>query len=229
MSESSKGSLFRLVLSKIGFTMSAIQVKFPLTHEELLAIGLGELLRFPASFAEYWELLREARYKADYSNGEIIAMSYETNNHGKIVARLLAIFDGIFSAEGFSIHDSNRPVYIADFQAVHNPDCSVVLEPAQLFEYQPGMNAETTPLVLVEVLSKTTRDYDYSEKLPHYKQIPSLRQIIYIESTKMFVSVYERADEGPHWVNTDYSRPEDTFLVGGQAVKLEEIYRKVTF
>lgn len=70
-------------------------------------------------------------------------------------------------------------MYIADFQAVHNPDCSVVLEPAQLFEYQPGMDAETTPLVVVEVLSKMTRDYDYGEKLPHYKQIPSLRQIIF--------------------------------------------------
>ena len=208
--------------------MSAIATKFPITHRELLEIGQGELLRFPASFAEYWDLLREAQYKADYSNGEIIAMSYETNAHSKIVARLLAIFDQIFGSVEFSIHDSNRPIYIADFQAVHNPDCSVVLEPAQLFEYQPGMNAETTPLVLVEVLSKTTRDYDYSEKLPHYKQISSLRQIIYLESTKMFVTVYERAEEGPRWLNTDYSRPEDTFLVGGQAVTLEEIYRKVT-
>lgn len=209
--------------------MSAIQVKFPLTHEELLAIGKGELLRFPAGFAEYWDLLREAQYKADYSNGEIIAMSYETNPHSKIVMQLAVIFDRIFDSQLYAIHDSNRPVYIADFQAVHNPDCSVVLEPAQLFEYQAGMNAETTPLVLVEVLSKTTRDYDYSEKLPHYKQIPSLRQIIYIESTRMFVSVYERAGEGPQWINTDYSRPEDAFLVGGQAVKLEEIYRKVAF
>lgn len=209
--------------------MSAIQTKFPVTHRELLEIGQGELLRFPASFAEYWELLREAQYKADYSSGEIIAMSYETNAHSKIVTEMMFILRTIFNSAQHSVHDPNRPVYIADFQAVHNPDCSVVLEPAQLFEYQAGMNAETTPLLVVEVLSKTTRDYDYSEKLPHYKQISSLRQIIYIESTRMFVSVYERADEGPHWINTDYTRPDDAFLVGGQAVRLEEIYRKVTF
>ena len=120
-------------------------------------------------------------------------------------------------------------MYIADFQAVHNPDCSVVLEPAQLFEYQPGMDAETTPLVVVEVLSKMTRDYDYGEKLPHYKQIPSLRQIIFWESVKMFVTVYERPEAGPQWINTDYSRPEDAFLVGGQPVKLEDRYRKRAF
>ncbi len=78
-------------------------------------------------------------------------------------------------------------------------------------------------------MSKTTRDYDYAEKLPHYKQIPSLRQIIYLESTKMFATVYERSDEGPQWINTDYSRLEDSFLVNGQSLQLEEIYRKVVF
>mgnify|MGYP002625081449 CR=1 FL=1 len=209
--------------------MSALQTKFPLTHQELLEIGHGELVRFPAGFSEYWELLREAQYKADYSNGEIIAMSYETNAHSKIVTEIMFVLRTFFNSAQHSVYDPNRPVYIADFKAVHNPDCSVVLEPAQLFEYQPGMNAETTPLILVEVLSKTTRDYDYSEKLPHYKQIPSLRQIIYIESAKMFVTVYERSDDGPQWINTDYANPEDAFLVSGQAVRLEEIYRKVAF
>lgn len=218
-----------ILVCKKHTTMSATATKFPLTHQELLEIGGGEIVRFPASFDDYWELLREAQYKADYSNSEIITMSYETNPHSKIVSRLLAIFDRLFAEEAYSVHDSNRPVYIHDFRAVHNPDCSVVLEPARLFEYQPGMNAETTPLVVVEVLSKTTRDYDYAEKLPHYKQIPSLRQIIYLESTKMFVTVYERSDDSPQWINTDYSRPEDVVLVNSRPVTLAEIYRKVTF
>lgn len=209
--------------------MSAIASKFPLTHLELLEAGGGELMRFPASFDEYWELLQEAQYKADYSNSEIIARGYETNPHSKIVSEIMFLLRQIFSSEQFSVHDPNRPVYIHDFRAVHNPDCSVVLEPARLFEYQPGMNAETTPILLVEVLSKTTRDYDYAEKLPHYKQIPTLRQIIYLESTKMFATVYERSDEGPQWINTDYSRPDDSFLVNGQSLRLEEIYRKVAF
>lgn len=209
--------------------MNATATKFPLTHKELLDIGQGEIVRFPATFAEYWELLREAQYKADFSNQEIIAMSYETNVHSKIVSEIMFILRSIFNSAQYAVHDPNRPVYIADFQAVHNPDCSVVLEPAQLFEYQPGMNAEMTPVVVVEVLSKTTRDYDYSEKLPHYKQIPGLRQIIYLESTKMFVTVFEREEEGPRWINTDYTRPADTFLVNGHPVTLEEIYRKVTF
>jgi Uma2 family endonuclease len=209
--------------------MSAVATKFPITHQELLELGGGKLLRFPASFAQYWQLLGQAQYKADYSNQEIIAMSYETQEHSKIVSEIMFILRTLFDSNQFAVHDPNRPVYIADFQAVHNPDCSVVLEPAKLFEYQPGMNAETTPLIVVEVLSKTTRDYDYSEKLPHYKQIPSLRQIIYLESTKLFATVYERSDESPHWINTDYNRPEDRIPIGGKEITLGDIYRKVQF
>ena len=209
--------------------MSTVAHKFPITHQELIGIGQGALVRIPATFSEYWELLKTAQYKADYSNREIIAMSYETNPHSKMVSEIIFILRTIYSSVQHTIHDSNRPVYIPGFQAVHNPDCSVVLEPAQLFQYQPGMNAEMTPLVIVEVLSKTTREYDYREKLPHYQQIPSLRQIIFLESTKMFVTVFEREDESQLWTNRDYSLPGDAFSVGGQPVYLADIYRKVTF
>lgn len=209
--------------------MSAAPTKFPATHQELLELGKGELVRWPATFAEYWDLLGRVPYKADYSNQEIIAMSYETQAHSKIVTEIMFLLRKIFDAPEFSVHDPNRPVYIAEFQAVHNPDCSVVLEPAQLFDYQPGMNAETTPLVLVEVLSKTTRDYDFSEKLPHYKQIPTLRQIIYLESASLFATVFERDSDSSQWTATEYNRPEDAFTVYDRLVTLEEIYRKVRF
>lgn len=209
--------------------MGATATKFPLTHRELLDISGGALARFPASFAEYWELLREAEYKADYSNAEIIAMSYETNPHSKLASEIMFLLHRIFDSAQYAVHNSNRPVYIAAFQAVHNPDCSVVLEPAQLFKYQPGMNAETTPVVVVEVLSKTTRDYDRAEKLPHYQQIPSLRQIIYVDSARMAVTVYERPDEAAPWIATDLTQPTDQFLVNGQPVTVADVYRKVTF
>jgi len=190
-------------------------------------LGKGQIVRFRAGFEEYWELLKEAEYKADYSENEIVAMSYESNIHSRIVTEILFTLRKIFDSDTHTVHDPNRPIFVKYFQAIHNPDASIIIEPSELFEYQPGMNAETTPLIVVEVLSKTTRDYDYSEKLPHYKQIPSLRQIIYVESAKPFITVYEREQDGRQWINTDYSRMDEQFIVYGQPVALEEIYRKV--
>lgn len=59
------------------------------------------------------------------------------------------------SNPNFKIHNSNRPVCIPDCEhAVFNPDGSVVAQPAKLYEYRPGMNAELTPVLIFEVLSK---------------------------------------------------------------------------
>ncbi|MBK6930936.1 MAG: hypothetical protein IPH12_08665 [Saprospirales bacterium] len=46
-------------------------VKFPLTRRELLETGGPGLVRFPATFDEYWELLEEAEYRADFYQNEI--------------------------------------------------------------------------------------------------------------------------------------------------------------
>lgn len=56
----------------------AVAAKFPLTYRELAEFAPGkEVVRFPATFDEYWELLKQAEYRADFYQNEIIAMSYE--------------------------------------------------------------------------------------------------------------------------------------------------------
>jgi Uma2 family endonuclease len=144
----------------------------PLTNQELFDLSKGELLRFPASREEYWDVLEAAEYRADYFNQEIIAaMSYESEDHSTLATRLSHLLQNLFwNHPGFKVHNSNRPVCIpgCDY-AVFNPDGSVVAQPARLYEYRPGMNAELTPVLLFEVLSKNTRSYDFGDKLPCYK------------------------------------------------------------
>ena len=205
--------------------------KFPLTHLELLEMGHGELVRFPATFNEYWELLGEAEYRVDFYNNEIIAMSHEPDLHSEIVTQMSHLLKTIFPGslrKQFKVHNSNRPVCIpACDYAVFNPDGSVVLQPPVYYEYQPGMNAETNPLILFEVLSKNTRDYDWNTKLPCFKKIPTLRQIIFIDSQRLFVTVYERNAEVNKWENSDYDQPDAFFYVQGQPIKLDDLYQGI--
>lgn len=128
-------------------------VKFPLTRRELADIGGPGLVRFPATFDEYWELLEEAEYTADFYQNEIIATSYETDLHSKLTTRLSFLLTAAFLARTtLTVHDSNRPIYMEsceeDETGVFNPEGSVVSQPPVYFEYRPGMNAETTPVVL---------------------------------------------------------------------------------
>lgn len=209
-------------------------VKFPLTRQELFDFGGPGLVRFPATFDEYWELLEEAEYRADFYQNEIIAMSYETDLHSDMVAECLHILKKIYprSDHRFKVHDPNRPVYAAGCEAdetgIFNPDGSVVAQPPVYFEYRPGMNAEATPVLLFEVLSKNTRAYDLSTKLPCYKRIPSLRYILYLDMERPLVTVYERL-EANRWTDTEYTRESDKFLVDGHEISLKELYLNVFF
>jgi Uma2 family endonuclease len=202
-----------------------IETKFPLTRAELADISTG-LVRFPASWDEFWEVLEHAEYRTDFLKNEIITMSYESNLHSKIATEIMWLLRNLFKRPTYTVHDSNRPVLVHDCdseKAVFNPDCSVTPEPARLFSYKPGMDAEANPLLVVEVLSKTTQEYDYTDKLPCYKKMPSLRYIIYVDSRRVFLSFFQRA-EGNQWLNTDYDHLDDTFEVEGKTIALREVY-----
>jgi Uma2 family endonuclease len=53
------------------------------------------------------------------------------------------------------------------------------------------------PLVLVEVLSPSTAEYDRGEKLSHYQRIPSLAEVVLIAHDERRLEVWRR--EGDHW------------------------------
>lgn len=179
-----------------------VETKFPLSRQELAEIGTG-LVRFPATFDEYWDLLEQAEYRADFFQNEIIAMSCESNPHSKIATELMWLLRNIFPRPNFVIHDSNRPIYIEDCDSgklVFNP------------------------VLVIEVLSKSTYEYDFAEKLPCYKKIPSLRQIIFIDSRRVYVTIFNRLDDNGQWLNADFDQMESKFEIGGKSVILKEIY-----
>lgn len=79
-------------------------------------------------------------------------------------------------------------------------------------------------MIVFEVLPKNTRAHDLAGKLPCYKQIPSLRQIVHLDSQQVEVSVWEKLNDNAHWLETCLTAPEDSFLVEDKPVSLREIY-----
>ena len=213
--------------------MSAVLSKLPLTYEGLVKLAGNELIRVPATFDEYWHFIGQAEFRADFYQNEIITMSYENEHHSDIIAELIHLLKTPYPRKNrnFKVHNPNRPIYLGKVDGKHtvfNPDGSVVAQPAKHFEYSPGMNAETTPILLFEVLSKSTRSYDFGTKLPLYKQIPTLETILYIETKKPSVIVIERQGKNK-WVETEFTQASDSFLINGTPISLEDIYFGIHF
>lgn len=207
----------------------------PLTNEALAdLVDAHGYYRFPASLAEYWELLAEGQYCVEYYDHEIITtMSYESDLHSLIATELGFLLRSIFTDRSrFLLFNSNRPVYIANCSGsktgAFNADGMVVATPRQPYEYRPGLSAETNPVLLIEILSPSTRAYDFGTKLPCYKQIESLQTILFIEQDKPLITVMER--QAPNqWIDTTYQQAADSFLIAGAEITLKQIYRDVYF
>jgi Uma2 family endonuclease len=88
-----------------------------------------------------------------------------------------------------------------------------------------GINAE--PALIVEIQSPSTERDDHFVKLPQYQAIPSLMEILYIESETIGATVYRRqADE---WETIEIAGPEprlELYTIGLD-VQLGNVYRGV--
>lgn len=94
----------------------------------------------------------------------------------------------------------------------------------------PTVYEARNPIALFEVLSPTTRTYDFQIKFTEYMRHPSLRTIVLIESERMDVLVHTRDDAG-HWPPVRLRQPTDRVPIEGTAASLTlaEIYERVEF
>jgi Uma2 family endonuclease len=104
------------------------------------------------------------------------------------------------------------------------PDGSVICGPLQQHPPSPRATA-LNPMVLIEVTSDSSEDYDTGAKLEHYRMIPSLRDGIIVSHRERRISVHSR-DEGGGWT-------QRTAIAGGRvavpslqvALVVDDMYR----
>ena len=85
----------------------------------------------------------------------------------------------------------------------------------------------TNPILLAEVLSDATREYDRGQKFNLYKGIPSLRQYILVEQAEVLVETFQWTDGV--WTPRRYDTLDTavTFTSIDLTMSLREIYREV--
>ena len=177
---------------------------------------------------EYLALEEAAEYKSEYQDGEILPMTGGTANHNKIALNFCRIFPLSVSGQNYEIFINDMRLSIPRYRLYTYPDVMVIQgEPV----YQ-GSNTTTliNPLLIVEVLSKSTKDYDRGEKFLYYRSIPELREYILIDQYKYHVEQLAKTADGK-WLFTEYES-EDAVLAMESVefqISLTDIYDRVNF
>jgi Uma2 family endonuclease len=89
----------------------------------------------------------------------------------------------------------------------------------------PDDDAVPDPVLIVEVLSRSTEQFDRGGKWRAYQELPSLRYFLLVAQEERRVEVYRRTRAG--WALIVHTRPEDRVALPGlrASLSLAAIYR----
>jgi Uma2 family endonuclease len=149
--------------------------------------------RLHYSYEDYLRLLEVSNVKLEYCEGEIYAMAGGTPAHADLAASITRLLGNALQGR-CRVSSSDLKVRIEETDLSTFPDVTVSCSDRRTSK--KDSSAVINPTLLVEVTSRSTEDYDRGEKLNHYKQLDSLRAVIFVSHRKRQVSVVERTDDG---------------------------------
>jgi Uma2 family endonuclease len=134
-----------------------------------------------------------AAVRHEYLGGSVHAMAGGSNNHGAIAANTIGTLFGCLRGKRCKTFTSDTKVRLElpNHTRFYYPDLQVVCD----------SNSGTThyqdrPVVIVEVLSESTRRTDLGEKRDAYLTIPTLKVLLFIESEAATALVFRRRPQG---------------------------------
>ncbi|TAE57888.1 MAG: Uma2 family endonuclease [Nostocales cyanobacterium] len=177
---------------------------------------------------EYLELENQSENKHEYLNGEIFEMTGGTTNHNKLALKIAAKLLAILEEQGYEIYIGDVKLWIEASNRYTYPDVMVVKDKAI---YQ-GKNQTiiTNPLVIIEVLSKSTANYDQGDKFDAYRRIPSFQEYILISQNEYYIKQFVKNEQGK-WVLSDYRGESEILKLEsvGFEISLKQLYQYVDF
>lgn len=177
---------------------------------------------------EYLEAEINSQDRHEFINGEIVLMTGGTPNHNEITSILNAILRVSLKGKPYSIFASDQRLWVPQFNNYTYPDVMVVARPIEL---QSGRtDTITNPLLIAEVLSKSTKAYDRDEKFAGYRSIPSFQEYLLIDQYRVQVEQYSKT-EANKWIFSEYSSLVDRLTLTSIPVEisLADLYENIEF
>ncbi|GCA76908.1 hypothetical protein MiTe_03759 [Microcystis aeruginosa NIES-2520] len=179
------------------------------------------------SFAEYLQLEETAAYKNEYQDGEIVPMTGGTTDHNKIALNFAAYLKFALKGQKYNIFIGDVKLWIAQYRQATYPD--VMLIEGEPIYYETGKTTITNPRLIVEVLSKSTQNYDQGDKFLYYRSLPEFQEYILISQSRPYIMQYNKTQENK-WLLTEYEGENASLSLTSVNFDLsfQEIYEGVT-
>lgn len=180
----------------------------------------------PVSVGDYLAGEEIARRKHEYVDGTVYAMVGGTVAHSRIASNATGTLHAQLRGRDCQVFNSDIKIRIRQNRGTrfYYPDLSVVCEPNP-----PGDLYHDAPVMIVEVLSESTRRHDEYEKRDAYLSIDSLQLYVMVEQSTAAALIYRRFERG--FERETYAGREAVIPLPeiGCQLGLAELYERVDF
>ena len=169
---------------------------------------------------DYLEAESSGDVKHEYMGGHVVAMAGASKNHERIARNMIIALTLGLKQRGSSCKVFGSDIKVKTADNYFYPDGMVVCDDSTDSDY-----FSEAPVMLIEVLSKSTRRMDQSTKRLAYQNIPTLAEYVLIEQDLAEVEVCTR-HRG--WRSYKYFPGETiTFESIGVTLLVEALYEGV--
>jgi Uma2 family endonuclease len=180
---------------------------------------------------EYLRRERTALDRHEFHNGKVYAMAGASKKHNMIASNLnhqLQTHTRKHAAR-FSVFQSDLRVFNPATARYVYPDIVIAEADTMVFS-DSNEDVLLNPLVIIEILSKSTEQYDRTEKFDAYKGIESLQEYVLVSQRAPHIEIFTRKNR-LEWLYAErFALDDDILLYSVEfSLHLADVYAKVNF
>lgn len=189
---------------------------------------MGLALKKPKLYtpAEYLEFERNSEIKHELIDGEVFEMAGAVKRHNQISSNIIRLLGNQLLEKDCNTYSSDMRVKITASGNYTYPDIVAVCG-EEIYEDETE-DTLLNPMLIIEVLSKSTEAYDRGGKFEYYQTIESFCEYVLITQEPYRVEQYVRRNKN-EWTYFEFRQPEDVVKLNSINCELvlQDIYHKI--
>ena len=154
---------------------------------------------------EYIEFEEKSDIRHEFHEGHLYAIEATSGAHNEIKQNVVALMRPVFRKKGCKIYDESVKLQLIENGKYVYPDVMLTCDEQD----KNSIFIMKSPSIVVEVLSKSTANYDRSMKFELYRGIRSIQYYLMIESRWQSIELYSRTEKKNFWTYQSFYEPSD--------------------
>ena len=177
---------------------------------------------------EYLAIEEFSEYKSEYINGQIIPMAGGSTNHNRIALNFGSALNFAFKQQDYEVFIGDVRLWIPEKRIFTYPDVMIIAGEPEYVNNRT--DTIVNPVVIIEVLSKSTQAYDREGKFNAYRTIPTFQEYLLVDQTRIRVEQSYITSKKQGWFR-EYDEEDEAIALTSVPfqISLNDLYSKVKF